>query len=122
MRRLRILDYFAIIIALMAIGAFSVFAYSGRSGTPMVDIQGASGHWIYPIDVNRTVEVAGPLGETMISIHDSRVLFVESPCPDKLCIRAPALTKIGEWNACLPNRVFARIEGKHDQKIDAVSF
>lgn len=122
MRRLRILDYFAILIALLAIGGFSVYAYTGRDGTPMVDIQGQDGHWIYPLSGNRAVKVAGPLGTTVISIEHDAVEFVSSPCPDKLCVRAPALTKIGEWNACLPNKVFVRITGKHEEKIDILSY
>lgn len=122
MRRFRVLDILALVIAALAVGGFSVFAYSGRGGTPEVDVQGSTGHWVYPIDVDRTIEVPGPLGQTRITIKRSEVSFVESPCPDKLCIRAPAMTKIGEWNACLPNRVFVRIEGKHAETIDALSF
>lgn len=122
MRRLRILDYFAILLSLLVVGVFSVYAYSGHEGTPMVDIQGQDGHWVYPLSGNRTLDIDGPLGTTVIAIKGDVVLFVSSPCPDKLCVRAPALTQIGEWNACLPNKVFVRITGKHEDKIDILSY
>lgn len=122
MKRMRILDFFAILLALLVIAAFSVFAYTGRDGTPMVDVQGQQGHWVYPLSSNRTIDVRGPLGTTVISVQNRRVEFVSSPCPDKLCVRAAALSRIGEWNACLPNKVFVRITGRHEQKIDILSY
>ena len=39
------------------------------------------------------------------------VYFDSSDCPDKVCVNTGALSKDGEWAACLPNRVFLKVTG-----------
>lgn len=51
------------------------------------------------------IEVAGPLGTTVIEVGDRSARIVDSPCPLKLCVRTGALDRPGRVAACLPNRV-----------------
>ncbi len=39
------------------------------------------------------------------------VFFESSDCPDKVCVNTGALSKDGEWAACLPNKVFLKVTG-----------
>jgi hypothetical protein len=67
--------------------------------------------WLYPLDASRDVEVPGPLGTTVVEIKDGNARVLDSPCPNKTCIAAGEISLNGQWLACLPNRVFVRIEG-----------
>ena len=61
-------------------------------------------------DVERTIAVQGPLGVTRIEIRGSSARVVSSPCPDKICVRMGWLSRVGEYAACLPNRVVMTVE------------
>jgi hypothetical protein len=68
------------------------------------------------LDLTRrqTVEVEGLLGTTTISIDQGMLMFIESPCPHRLCIKKGPVSRVGDLVACLPNGVVARIEGNSD--------
>jgi hypothetical protein len=68
--------------------------------------------WVYDLGGTRTVEIDGPGGKTQILITDGGVRFTASPCPHKLCVRRGMITRVGEWIACLPNGVAAKISGE----------
>jgi hypothetical protein len=61
---------------------------------------------------NRTMRVPGYDGETVIEISQGTARVLASPCPHKLCIGRGAISKRGEWIACVPNGVFARVTGE----------
>jgi hypothetical protein len=42
-------------------------------------------------------------------VHDGAIRFIESSCPDKVCIHSGNLRHGGESAACLPNRVLVRV-------------
>lgn len=121
--KLRPLDFLAVLIAILAVVGVSVFAL-GSSGEPTtVSIQGDEGEFLYPLSDARVVSVSGPIGDTIVEIMDGKVRVTESPCRDKICIAAGWLTTTGDWTACLPNRVFVRIEGgERNDGVDAQSF
>lgn len=110
-RRLRALDYliFASIIAISLWVGF--FLYTGESHAQQLIIESPNGKWIYPLTESRTVVIPGAIGNTIIRIENHTVFISDSPCPNKTCMNAAALKKAGDWNACLPNRVFLHIEG-----------
>lgn len=73
-------------------------------------------------DLNNEMEiiVEGLLGESKILIKDNHIEFLESPCRDKLCIKAGILK-----NApliCMPNGIIVRFENnfEDDIKIDSI--
>ncbi len=70
---------------------------------------------------DRTVEVSGPLGESILEIRDGRARFVDSPCPGKLCVQAGWLAESGATTACLPNRVILHLNGG-EERFDAINF
>ena len=103
-RRLRVFDYliFASIITVSLWAGF--FLYTGKNHIQRLVIETPSGKWIYPLTEPRTVVVSG-------AIEHNTAFISDSPCPNKTCVNAAALKKAGDWNACMPNRVFLHIEG-----------
>lgn len=121
--RLRLLDYVALVVSILAVVSVSLFAYGTDAAPDAVSIQSDDGEYLYPLDDSRELLVEGPLGHTHVVIQDSRVRITESPCRDKICIAAGWLEHTGEWTACLPNRIFVRVEGgERDDGVDAQTF
>ena len=122
--RLRPYDYVVVAVAVLVIGAFSYFALEQGGPAQSVEIRSDQGEFVYPLDQDRELRVAGPLGDSVIVIEDGSVRFTESPCRDKICIAAGHLTHSGDWTACLPNRVFVSVSGAADadSPVDATAF
>ena len=120
--RLRLFDYISFAVAIAVIVVFAVHAYRGGEQGAQVRVQSESAVFLYPLEETRTLAVDGPLGHTEILITSAGVEVLESPCRDKICIAAGKATMSGEWIACLPNRVFLRVEGTEDTPVDAQTF
>jgi len=121
--RLRPLDAAAALAAVAVIVIFALAAYSPSTGSPEVVISGDSGEWIYPLEADRSVQIPGPLGLTTVLIQNHSARVVDSPCKNKLCIAMGAISSPGQWIACLPNKVFVRIEGRSEQaSVDANAY
>ena len=66
--------------------------------------------YIYPLNKNREVEIAGILGNSVIEIQDGRAFFKESPCTNKTCVHMGVVSAENDWAACLPNDIFIRVD------------
>jgi len=120
--KLRIFDYLSIVISLVVIAFVSVSVYGKNEKAQTVTIDASGKSYVYMLDTDRVIDVPGPLGITVVKIENSAVFVTDSACKDKLCILAPPLKKAGEWNACMPNKVFIRISGKKDNEPDSLSY
>lgn len=116
-RRLCLFDYLilACIITISLWAGF--FIYKDAHHAEKVVIEAPSGKWIYPLTDTRTVNIPGALGTTVIRIERNTAFILESPCLNKTCVNAAVLKKTGDWNACLPNKVFLHIEGAVSEDI-----
>ena len=70
---------------------------------------------------DRQLNVEGPLGTSVIEIHDGKVRFVHSPCRGKQCIHSGWLQHSGDFAACLPNRISVAVLG-NKRLYDAINF
>jgi len=110
-RRLRVLDYL-IFASIITVSLWAgALAGRARARAQRRVIEPPAGKWIYPLTETRTVVVPGSIGNTTVRIEHNTAFISDSPCPNKTCINAATLKKSGDWNACLPNRVFLHIEG-----------
>ncbi len=102
----------------------SMAVYSGNSATLRAVITGSGGEWVFPLGADRRIPVNGPLGTTWVEIHGKQVHVTDSPCLNKTCIASGDISAAGQWLACLPNRVFVRIEGgaADERSVDAGAF
>ncbi len=117
------LDYAALLLSVITVVGAGLYAYGDRAEPSEISIESDEGTFLFPLDVDRLVSVQGPIGATQIEIQDGRVHVHESPCRDKICIAAGWLEATGQWTACLPNRVFLRVEGGPvENGVDAQTF
>ncbi|MDR2602702.1 MAG: NusG domain II-containing protein [Spirochaetaceae bacterium] len=117
-RRFLFFDWISFSVYLLAIG-FSFFAvYSGAelNGRGRIVIEGRDGSWVYPLEAETEVRVAGPLGDTVIKIEGGGAFIASSPCKNQTCVASPHIRRNGSWTACLPNAVVAAVEGGAEGK------
>jgi hypothetical protein len=112
------------VVALLSLGAVvfsSVAVYAKPHGNAQVSVRGQDGAWIFPLDAEDTVTVPGPLGNTVVAIHNGRVRVLSSPCGNQTCVVQGDIKAAGQWIACLPNNVFTVIESgeKKREELDA---
>ncbi len=120
--RFRVFDYVAFLLAVIVVVAFSVYAYGGGEQGSVARIETEEAEFVYTLQENQEFDLAGPLGETHVQVVDGRIRVTESPCREKICIAAGWASQSGEWIACLPNRIFIRLEGGESQSVDAQTF
>jgi hypothetical protein len=119
---IKILDVMIILSALALTGFSAYAAYIKPQKKPQVFIRGQERTWIFPLDAEETVVVPGPLGNTVVRIHENQAWVESSPCVNKTCVAQGHVQRRGAWAACLPNIVFLLIEGNNDPVIDAYSW
>jgi hypothetical protein len=54
----------------------------------------------FPLAENRTFRVQGPLGESLIAIHDHRARVAQDPSPRQYCVKQGWLARQGEMAVC----------------------
>jgi len=75
----------------------------------------------YPLHQDRTVEIPGPLGKTIVRIKEGRARIESSPCPNKICIHMGEFGTEGGILVCVPNEVVVRVGSDRAKGLDAVS-
>ena len=73
------------------------------------------------LGTDRTVEVDGPLGTTVVEIAGGEARVLSSPCPHQLCVKMGAVSTPGRAVVCVPNRVVVTVEGAGATQTDAVT-
>lgn len=109
-KKIKVLDilFFAIVLSLIIIA--SIFIYSSSSSKLYLVVKTPEGEWIYPMEKDISFSVKGEIGITNIKIEDKTAMVVSSPCSNKTCVFSMGIKNHGDWNACLPNKVFLSIE------------
>ncbi len=78
--------------------------------------------YAFPLSLDRTVEVEGPLGMTVVEVKGGRARIKESPCRNSICMHQGW---IGSGAVvCLPNRVMIRVTGTGNESgkdLDGIS-
>jgi len=73
------------------------------------------------LDRDARLEVEGRRGPSVIEVRGGRARFLDSDCPQKLCVRAGWLARAGETAACVPNGVSLTLVGD-EPDYDALTF
>jgi len=121
--KLKPFDIPVIVLAAALTVIIGLKAYGRGTESLRVVVRGPDKTWIFPLEAEERISVAGPLGETVVEISEGRAAIVSSPCNGQTCVAAGELSRNGQWAACLPNRVSILIEGAQDADvIDAASW
>ncbi|WP_410498547.1 NusG domain II-containing protein [Chitinibacter sp. S2-10] len=70
----------------------------------------------------RTLNVRGPLGETVIEVAQGKARIVSDPSPRQYCVKAGWLQQAGQSAICLPNRTSIELIGKQPRAYDSLSY
>ena len=57
--------------------------------------------------------------EVTLEVNDGRIRFVQSGCPDQICVQSGWLSQAGQTAACLPAGVAVRVAG--DSPVDMIA-
>ena len=115
-------DKIILVIAILLLGAlYGIYWQQARYGNQAsVFIHGK--FWSsFDLYQDQEIEVMGKLGKSLLRVSGGKIRFIESPCPNKLCIHHGWAHQGGEFVACVPNEVSVRILGP-DPRFDAINF
>jgi len=74
----------------------------------------------WPLRLDRTVTLSGPLGMTVVEIRQGRARIAADPSPRQYCVQQGWLQRPGSAALCLPNRTAITLEG--DSGHDSLAF
>lgn len=113
-----------LMVALLALSLGSIAVVGRLVEKGSVAVVEVDGQEIFrlSLSVDSQRAVPGPLGDTIVQVHDGRVRVASSPCPYKLCVRMGWANEAGDLIVCVPNRVVVRVEGEGEDDLDAVSW
>ncbi len=117
-----ILIIFLVIIALISFAVLHFWGNGQESIAAEISVEGKQVHHVALQNMQQQKEfsIQGPLGVTMVQVREGEARIVESPCPDKICVRAGWIRLTGQSAICVPNRVILRIVSE-DNKVDSIS-
>lgn len=116
--RLTFLDRAILLALLLAAGALFPLLGRGGAGERVVVEQDGRIVFTAPLSGERTASLTGPLGETVLAIHDGSARIVSSSCPHRICLGMGGVSQRGDIVACVPNRLLVRIEGRDEGSKD----
>ncbi|WP_035382852.1 NusG domain II-containing protein [Ferriphaselus sp. R-1] len=65
-----------------------------------------------PLSPDSQLHVPGPLGISVITIHDRQARIESDPSPRQYCVRQGWLKQAGEIAICLPNEISVELAGR----------
>lgn len=60
------------------------------------------------IKTREIIEISGQYAAA-IAVEHNRICFLDSSCPDKVCVRTDWLSKSGNFAVCVPNKIIIKI-------------
>jgi len=115
-------DWWVVILAIALLpGLYAQYwGDSGRAESVRITAEGQKDITV-PLSSNHRFTVHGPLGDSVVEVHDGRVRFISSPCRGKQCVHSGWLSHAGELAACLPNGIMVSVLGR-DRHYDSINF
>ena len=110
----------AVVLVLCLVGWFSYQAiFGGRAAKAEIYYKSAL---VETVDLTAGVEKSFAIEQNKkVVFHvykDGSICFLESDCPDKICMHAGRLHTIGQSAACLPNSIVLKIVAKNQRSSD----
>ena len=104
-------DGLVIIIGIIAVIVLFKTLWLGEAANK---VQVRAGDQIFStlsLNQQRTLEVPGPLGNTVVTIDSGKVRVVSDPSPRQYCVKQGWLEHAGQVAMCLPNQVSVELLG-----------
>ena len=120
--KMRLLDYFILLIFLAVIGIAAMKAFTKKSGSRILMVQTQGERYAYSMEKNMRLEFSGPCGKSIIIIENEEAWFENSDCENRICVESGKISRPNQWAACLPNGIIIYIEGEEEKEsLDAIS-
>lgn len=71
------------------------------------------------LNKREVINISG-LHKATIAAEKNRICFLESDCPDKVCVKTGWLSHPGDIAVCLPNKIIIKLEQDKNQNVDGV--
>lgn len=113
LRYLTILDRLLVILVGGLVVVALVMPLRQSAGARVVVSRGEDVIYVAPLDQDRTIDLPGAIGTTVLAIKDHKAHVVSSPCANKICIRMGEIHQHGDVLACAPNELVIQIEDDH---------
>ena len=123
LRYLTILDRFIVVIVATLVVVALVLPLGRGAGGRVIVSHGDDVIYVASLDDDRTIDLQGPIGTTVLEIKDHKARVISSPCPNQICMRMGEIHQHGDVLACAPNELVMQIEDEHskDQTHDFIS-
>ncbi len=99
---------FLILITASVAGIFVSREAMPKGSDVIVEVDGRTAY-TFALDTDRTFQVPGPLGMTVVEIKDRKVRVKEAHCPNRLCEKQGWVARGAI--VCLPNRIVISVGG-----------
>ena len=106
-------DLLLLAVALCAALLFVLYLFfAGREGSTVRVVCGGSLWGEYSLREDREIALELENGTNLLIIRDGQVWMEEADCPDRLCVRQGAVSRVGESIICLPHELVVTVEGE----------
>jgi hypothetical protein len=111
---------FLFLIAVSVSGIFYTREALSQSSGVVIELDGKP-EYTFPLNIDRTLAVNGPIGKAVIEIKGGKVRVAEAPCPNQICVKEGWISRGAI--VCVPNRLVVLVGGgkRPDRDVDAVS-
>ncbi len=108
---------------LIALGVLSLVALDHFRAPGARVIIEVDGQIVHQSDLSATEEVTltGPIGRTVVRVHQRSARVSYSDCPEKVCVKTGKIHRAGEMIVCVPNKVVVKIEGTRKNLFDVIT-
>ena len=114
-----------VLLLLLFLGAAVAPWLANPSSGGVLVVGSAESEERYPLDVDKVIVVAGPVGETVVRIEDGRAWVEYSDCGGKICEGMGRIDSAGESVVCVPNEVYLTVEAEagadEENSVDAIT-
>lgn len=111
-----------VVILLAAIGEFEILRWTQRDGSRVVVTVDGKQVCESRLSNDQVYEIPVEDGKNVLEIKDRSVRMKEADCPDQICKKHKAITKVGETIVCLPHKVVIEIQSDtKEQELDGIT-
>ena len=114
-------DYLVVLLGLVLVVYLFKSLWHTEHAAKLQIRQGDKVFATFSLNQDRTIDVAGPLGNSRIVIQHGKARFLESPCSNQYCVHQGWLSHVGQAAICLPNRVSLELLGA-DKPYDSLNY
>ena len=115
-------DYALLLVLLAALLVITPLCWSQQAATRVKVFQNGKLFAEFDLNSERTIQLAGPLGETVVELAAGRARIASDPSPRQYCVQAGWLSQVGQSAICLPNRSSIELVGQQAPVYDSLSY